>query len=123
MLRQALGELQGAGYELRDNALVNKATGAPLAFEILVTTREDERLALAYQSTLERIGIRSTVRTVDAAQYQQRKQSFDYDMIRFTWAASLSPGNEQIEPLERRRRPTATARSTIPARNSRRSTR
>ena len=39
---------------------------------------------------------RSTVRTVDAAQYQQRKQSFDYDMIRFTWAASLSPGNEQM---------------------------
>jgi peptide/nickel transport system substrate-binding protein len=96
VLRQALGELQGAGYELRDNMLVNKATGAPLTFEILVTTREDERLALAYQRTLQRIGIQPTVRNVDAAQYQQRKQSFDYDMIRFTWGASLSPGNEQM---------------------------
>jgi peptide/nickel transport system substrate-binding protein len=96
VLRQALGELQGAGYELRDNVLVDKATGAPLAFEALVTTREDERLALAYQRTLERIGIRLSVRTVDAAQYQRRKLSFDYDMIRFTWPASLSPGNEQM---------------------------
>jgi peptide/nickel transport system substrate-binding protein len=96
VLRQALSELQGAGYELRGNSLVKTATGAPLTFEILVTTREDERLALAYQRTLQRIGIQPTIRNVDAAQYQQRKTSFDYDMIRFTWAVSLSPGNEQM---------------------------
>jgi peptide/nickel transport system substrate-binding protein len=96
VLRQALGELQGAGYELRNNALVNAATGAPLNFELLVATREDERLALAYARTLERIGIRLTVRNVDAVQYEERKKTFDYDMIRFTWGVSLSPGNEQI---------------------------
>jgi len=96
VLRQALAELQGAGYELRDNTLINATTGAPLGFELLVATREDERLALAYARTLERIGIRLTVRNVDAVQYEERKKTFDYDMIRFTWAASLSPGNEQI---------------------------
>lgn len=96
VLRAALSTLQDAGYELdSSNTLVNKSTGKPLAFEILVTTKEDERLALAYQRTLGRIGITATIRTVDAAQFQQRRQTFDFDMTRMSWAASLSPGNEQ----------------------------
>ncbi len=95
VLREALSELQAAGYELRDNALVNTKTGKPLAFEILVATKEDERLALAYQRTLDRIGIKTSIRNVDASQYQLRRQTFDFDMIRNTWVVSLSPGNEQ----------------------------
>ena len=96
VLREALSELQSAGYELDNtNTLVNKANGRPLAFEILVTTKEDERLALAYQRTLDRIGVKATIRSVDAAQFQQRRQTFDFDMTRNTWAASLSTGNEQ----------------------------
>jgi peptide/nickel transport system substrate-binding protein len=96
VLRAALSTLQGAGYELdASNVLVNTATGKPLAFEILVTTKEDERLALAYQRTLGRIGITATIRNVDSAQFQQRRQTFDFDMTRMSWAASLSPGNEQ----------------------------
>ncbi len=95
-LRDVVEELKEAGYELRDGKMVNVATGAPFAFEIVVTTPEDERLALAYQRTLERIGVAVTIRTVDATQFQQRRQTFDFDMIRNTWGASLSPGNEQI---------------------------
>jgi peptide/nickel transport system substrate-binding protein len=96
VLREALVELQGAGYELRGNALVNTVTGAPLSFEILVSNKDDERLALAYQRTLARVGIRLDVRSIDSSQYQQRLNMFDYDMIRFTWPVSLSPGNEQL---------------------------
>ena len=95
VLREALSELEAAGYELRDSALIDTATGKPLAFEILVTTKEDEKLALAYQRTLSRIGIKASIRNVDASQYQLRRQTFDFDMIRNTWGASLSPGNEQ----------------------------
>ena len=96
VLRAALSALQDAGYALdANNALVNTATGKPLAFEILVTTKEDERLALAYQRTLGRIGVKATIRNVDSAQFQQRRQTYDFDMTRMTWAASLSPGNEQ----------------------------
>ena len=101
VLREVLSELQAAGYELdASNTLVNKATGQPLAFEILVTTKEDERLALAYQRTLDRIGIKATIRSVDSAQFQQRRQTFDFDMTRNTWAASLSPGQRAEFPLE-----------------------
>jgi len=96
VLREVLTELQAAGYELRGDALVNARTGAPFVFEILVTNREDERLALVYQRTLARIGIKASVRTVDSSQYQERRQRFDFDMIRFTWGVSLSPGNEQL---------------------------
>ena len=60
-----------------------------------MTTKEDERLALAYQRTLSRIGIKASIRNVDASQYQLRRQTFDFDMIRNTWGVSLSPGNEQ----------------------------
>jgi len=96
VLREALTELQAAGYELKGDTLVNAQTGAPFAFEILVTNREDERLALTYQRTLARIGVKASVRTVDSSQYQERRQRFEFDMIRFTWGVSLSPGNEQL---------------------------
>jgi peptide/nickel transport system substrate-binding protein len=96
VLRSVLDELKAAGYELRGNSLVNAATGAPFTFEILIVNKEDERLALAYQRTLARIGINVTVRNVEDAQFQARLQQFDYDMVRRSWAASLSPGNEQL---------------------------
>ena len=95
-LREGLRLLQSAGYERRGNALVNAKSGAPLDFEILVSTRDTERLGLAFQRSLTPLGIRARVRLVDAAQYWQRLQSFDYDMIQFLYPASLSPGNEQI---------------------------
>ena len=96
VLRQALSELQKAGYALKGSTLVNTATGKPLAFEILVANKEDERLALAYQRVVDRIGIKTTIRQVDDAQFQTRLQQFDYDMVRRSWGASLSPGNEQL---------------------------
>jgi peptide/nickel transport system substrate-binding protein len=96
VMREALSELQNAGYELRGDALFNVESGEPLAFEILVATNEDERLALAYQRTLARIGVKASVRNVESSQYQKRRQTFDFDMIRYTWGVSLSPGNEQL---------------------------
>ena len=35
------------------------------------------------------------VRTIDSAQYQNRMDNFDFDMIVSTFRQSLSPGNEQ----------------------------
>jgi peptide/nickel transport system substrate-binding protein len=95
-LREGLRLLQEAGYKRQGNALVNTKTGAPLAFEILVSSRDTERLGLAFQRSLTPLGIQARVRLVDAAQYWQRLQSFDYDMIQFLYPSSLSPGNEQI---------------------------
>jgi peptide/nickel transport system substrate-binding protein len=95
MLRQALALFAAAGYELNGTVLRNRASGRPLAFEIMVTNRDDERLALAFSGSLARAGIVAQVRLVDAVQYQQRLSTFDFDMIEYRWEQSLSPGNEQ----------------------------
>src|SRR5262249_40901495 len=71
------------------------ATGAPFTFELLVTTREQERVALAFQRDLKRAGIDAPVRVVDAVQFDRRKLTYDFDMIEYRWDQSLSPGNEQ----------------------------
>jgi peptide/nickel transport system substrate-binding protein len=96
VLREVVDELKAAGYELTGDKMINTATGAPLSFEILVTTPEDERIGISYQNSLERIGVTASIRTVDSAQFQARRKTFDFDMVRNTWGASLSPGNEQI---------------------------
>jgi peptide/nickel transport system substrate-binding protein len=94
-VRRALALFAEAGWELRGTELVERKTGRRFTFEIMVTNRDDERLALAFMSQLKRAGITITVRMVDAVQYEARRIAFDFDMIRNRWDQSLSPGNEQ----------------------------
>ena len=94
-LRRALDLLSEAGYQLEGTVLHQRATRSPLAFEILVTTRDQERIALAYSDSLKRAGIAATVRVVDPVQFDQRRLGFEFDMIQNRWDQSLSPGNEQ----------------------------
>ncbi len=94
-LRQALALLKAAGYELNGTVLRNNATGDPFAFQIMVASSDDERLALAYSTMLARAGIDAQVRLVNSVQYEQRRVSFDFDMIEYQWDQSLSPGSEQ----------------------------
>jgi peptide/nickel transport system substrate-binding protein len=56
-LRKAFEILKAAGYERKGDVLVNAATGAPLAFEVLVREVEDENLALAMQRTCALLGV------------------------------------------------------------------
>ncbi len=95
-LQRAVNLLKEAGYEIREGRMVHATTGLPLGMELLVTAREAERLGLAYSSTLDRVGVTLSIRTVESATYQERVKNFDYDMIYTSWSASLSPGNEQI---------------------------
>jgi len=94
-LRRALALLDAAGYDLDGTELRQRSSGHPLSFEILVTAKDEERLALAFAHHLLRAGIQARVRMVDAVQYEQRRQTFDFDMLRYSWSESLSPGNEQ----------------------------
>jgi peptide/nickel transport system substrate-binding protein len=94
--RRALALLQEAGFALRDGQMVNAATGEPLRFEMLTSTREQERLMLNFARSLRQAGIVADVRQIDSAQFQRRRTSFEFDIIQMTWPASLSPGNEQL---------------------------
>lgn len=93
--RDAIALFKQAGYQFRDGVMVNMKSGAPFTFEILVVNREQERLVLNYARNLKSIGIQTRIRQVDSAQFQNRKQTYDFDMIPIFWPASLSPGNEQ----------------------------
>ncbi|KAA0970441.1 ABC transporter substrate-binding protein [Aureimonas fodinaquatilis] len=95
VLREALSLLQASGFTLKGSQLVD-ASGRPLTFEILVQTIDQQRIALGYQRTLARIGVNVSVRQADDAQYQLRKQSFDYDMLVSAFNGTLSPGAEQV---------------------------
>lgn len=95
-LRRAFALFKSAGYELKGTQLVSVASGRPLSFEILTTTRDQERLALAFTRNLKRTGIEARVRSVDATQFERRRIGFDFDMMEYRWEQSLSPGNEQL---------------------------
>jgi len=94
-LREALRLMKEAGYEVRNQKLVNIGSGEPLSVEFLASDPTSERFLLFYKPSLERLGIAVTVRTVDDAQYENRLRQWDYDVITATWPQSLSPGNEQ----------------------------
>jgi peptide/nickel transport system substrate-binding protein len=94
-LRSALKLLSQAGYDLDGTVLRQRSIKTRFTFEMLVTTRDQERIALAYQRDLKRAGIEITVRSVDGVQFDQRRLAFDFDMIPFRLDQSLSPGNEQ----------------------------
>ena len=85
--------LEKEGWFVEDGKLVKD--GKEFKFEFLIVSPSDEKIALAYQSNLKKLGITMNVRTVDSSQYQERLLSYDFDMIKRYWGVSLSPGNEQ----------------------------
>ena len=96
-LRQALKLLADAGWQLKGTQLVNTTTGKPFSIEYLLDGATFEKVGLAYQTALKKIGIDLQIREVDTAQYENRVRSRDFDLIYAGWAQSMSPGNEQID--------------------------
>ncbi len=95
MARLAVDLLGEAGWQMGPQGLRHVETNAPLRFEFLAVSRQQERLALNFARSLRRIGIEMRVRLVDDAQYWRRLSTFDFDMIQWNWGVSASPGNEQ----------------------------
>lgn len=93
-MREAIALFEQAGYKIVNEVMRGK-NGEPYTFEILLADPQDEKIALEYSRMLNRIGVATRIRTVDAAQFQSRLNDFDYDMVLYRWVNSLSPGNEQ----------------------------
>ena len=94
-LRTALRLLREAGWEIVDGVLTHPEKELEMEFEILLVSAGFERITAAFIANLEKLGVKATMRTVDTAQYQNRLNEFDYDMVVGSWGQSLSPGNEQ----------------------------
>ena len=85
--------LEKEGWFIENGKLIKN--GEEFTFEFLIVSPSDEKIALAFQSNLKKLGITMDVRTVDSSQYQARLLNYDFDMIKRYWGVSLSPGNEQ----------------------------
>lgn len=94
-LRDAAKLLNESGWIIQNGKRIHSETDKPFEFELITATPQDEKIALTYQRALERLGITMHIRPLDAATFQNRKTSYDYDMIAFHWQNSLSPGTEQ----------------------------
>nr|WP_237168668.1 extracellular solute-binding protein [Paracoccus shandongensis] len=102
-LRRAIALLEEAGWTVRDGVLQN-AEGRPFAFEILLnqsgtamrTASETQQIADIYVQALRNLGMQARITLLDAAQFVQRTNEFQFDMTWYERALSLSPGNEQL---------------------------
>lgn len=96
-IRTATDLLAEAGWVVKDGVLTN-AQGQPFVFEIVLKQGSAEHQAMVniYQKALERLGIFPTTSIVDAAQYRERTDAYDFGMTHYRRGLSLSPGNEQL---------------------------
>ncbi|MGF1685420.1 extracellular solute-binding protein [Photobacterium japonica] len=90
-LRQALGLMKAAGWEVKNKVMTNVETGEPFVFEILMYSPTTERLAIPFQKNLKLMGIDMKLRTVDTTQYIKRLRDRDFDMVSAGYSANPYP--------------------------------
>jgi microcin C transport system substrate-binding protein len=93
-LHEAVQLLKEAGYDFRDQQLVNAKTGEQFTVELFGANPMFERVFLFYKPSLERLGMAVTVRTVDLAQFENRLRTWDFDITTFAWRVTQVPGAE-----------------------------
>lgn len=86
--------LDEAGWEIKNKQRVNKQTGKPLSFELLLPSGGNNQWVLPFQHNLERLGITMNIRQVDNSQATNRMRNRDYDMMPRLWRAMPWPGTD-----------------------------
>lgn len=96
-LRKADQLLKDAGWVIVKGQRVKQSDQkTPLTFEIMLSAREDEKIALAYARNLEKLGIKLDIRVPDITTFSERLNEYDFDMVLHFWLSTLSPGTEQV---------------------------
>jgi len=93
--RKAMGLFRQAGWETRNNQLVNAKTGQQMRIEFLEESQSAVRVMQPYITALQRAGIDANIRVVDSAQYQARTDEFDFDAVTVFFNFFPPPGTEQ----------------------------
>lgn len=88
--------LEDAGWTVKGGKRVNDK-GDQLSLEVMLRQPTMERVIGPMRKNLERLGISSSIRMVDDAQYQKRTDNADFDMVSI-WInrGVFFPGNEQV---------------------------
>lgn len=93
LLRRADKLLREAGWTLKNRKRVN-SKGEQLSIEFLRDSPSFDRITSPFIKNLQLLGIDAKIRPVDAAQFQRRVKSFDFDIATARFVMSLTPGNE-----------------------------
>lgn len=93
-LLKALALLKAAGYELRQQRLVNSQTGEPVNIELLLDAGANNPWALAFSHNLARLGITLSIRQVDNSQLLNRLRKCDFDMMPSVYQARPWPSSD-----------------------------
>ena len=95
-LRHAQQLLHEAGWSVQDGVLKN-AQGQALVLEYLDSNEAGARVVAPWIRNLDKLGIRLSYRAVDFALYQQRLQSFDFDITSIAYPGTPNPGQEYAD--------------------------
>lgn len=90
LMREALGLLTAAGWKSDGGRLVD-GSGEPLSVEFLIQELAFERVLAPFIANLTSIGVTASMRNVDAAQYQRRKDEFSYDVLAYRVMLDATP--------------------------------
>jgi len=95
-LIRAQALLNEAGWVMKNGKRVHAQTGELLTVEFLMTQRTFERVIAIMRHNLDKLGIESRFRYVDASQYQKRLERKQFDIVSVWWNLGLFyPSTEQ----------------------------
>jgi microcin C transport system substrate-binding protein len=92
LLRRAVAVLREAGYPIKDGKRVGPK-GEPITIEFLLEEPSFQPHHMPYIKNLNTLGIDATVRIVDAAQMQRRRNDFEFDVAIQRFGFSSTPGD------------------------------
>ncbi|KAA0972336.1 ABC transporter substrate-binding protein [Aureimonas fodinaquatilis] len=95
MLRQANELLTAAGWTRQGGGLVNQ-NGELFTLEYMINDPEQQRVYGKMIENLKRLGINASFRLVDPAQYQDRQNRFDFDMMLVAFSLSATPTPDSL---------------------------
>ena len=93
LLRRADKLLREAGWTIKNRKRVN-SKGEQMTVEFLRNSPSFDRITSPFIKNLQLLGVDAKIRPVDAAQFQRRVKSFDFDVATARFVMSLTPGNE-----------------------------
>ena len=92
-IRKALQLFKSAGWNFVKGKLINR-NGEQLSIEFLINQPSSERMIAPFIQNLEKIGIAANIRLVDTAQYENRTDNFDFDILSVKLNFFPPPGPE-----------------------------
>lgn len=93
LLRRADELLRQAGCK-REGGVLKLPNGQPFTIEFLDFQNSLQPHTQPFQANLKRLGIDARSRIVDAAQYQQRMNEYDFDMTSRALVGTTTPGDD-----------------------------